>query len=90
MEVWNHYIAHLKPILHCMLTNWNLYKNLKKKKKNQAELKTPSPWASAGRRRRARSLCLLLGLFIYHPKSHGGWVSEEVEALAGARHAVKT
>lgn len=30
MEVWNYYILHMELILHCMLTNWNLNKNLKK------------------------------------------------------------
>ena len=30
MAVLNHYIVYLKLILHCMLTNWNLNKNLKK------------------------------------------------------------
>ena len=30
MEVLNHCIVHLKLIIHCMLTNWNLSKNLKK------------------------------------------------------------
>ena len=29
MEVLNHYIVHWRPILHCILTNWNLNKNLK-------------------------------------------------------------
>ena len=29
MEVLNHYIVHLKLIAHCMLTHWNLNKNLK-------------------------------------------------------------
>ena len=32
MEVLNHYIVHLKLILLCMLTNWNLNKNSKNKK----------------------------------------------------------
>lgn len=27
MEVLNHYIVHLKLMLHCMLTDWNLNKN---------------------------------------------------------------
>ena len=30
MEVLNHHIVHLK-LIHCMLTNWNLNKNLKMK-----------------------------------------------------------
>ena len=30
MKVLNHYIVHLKLILHYMLTNWNLNKNLTK------------------------------------------------------------
>ena len=30
MEVLNHYIVHLKLILHCIITNWNLNNNLKK------------------------------------------------------------
>ena len=25
MEVSNHYIVHLKLIIHCMLTNWNFF-----------------------------------------------------------------
>ena len=29
MEVLNHYIVHMKLMLHCMLTNWNLNKNFK-------------------------------------------------------------
>ena len=32
-KVLNRYIVHLKQILHCMLTNWNLNKNLKKNKR---------------------------------------------------------
>lgn len=32
VEVWNHYIVHLRPILHCMFTNRNLNKNSKKKR----------------------------------------------------------
>lgn len=30
MEVLNHYIIHLKLLLYCMFTNWNLNKNFKK------------------------------------------------------------
>ena len=33
MEVMNHYIAYLKLILNYMLSNWNLNKNLKKKRR---------------------------------------------------------
>jgi len=32
MEVMNHYVVYLKPMLHRMLTNWNLNQKLKKKK----------------------------------------------------------
>ena len=31
MDMLNHYVVHLKLILHCVLTNWNLNKNLKTK-----------------------------------------------------------
>ena len=41
MEVWNHYTVHLKLILYCMLTNWNLNKNLKMGKRVQ-------PWWLSG------------------------------------------
>ena len=45
MEMLNHYNVHLKLILHCILTNWNLNKNLKikntyiKKRKKLRKLK---------------------------------------------------
>ena len=29
MEVLDHHVEHLELILHCMLTKWNLSKNLK-------------------------------------------------------------
>ena len=32
MKVLNHYIVHLKNVLQCMLTNWNLNENLGGKK----------------------------------------------------------
>ena len=32
MEVLSHYIVPLKLMLHCMLTSWNLNKNLREKK----------------------------------------------------------
>ena len=35
-EVLHHYTVHLKLMLHCMLTNWNLSKNLKKIKKEDS------------------------------------------------------
>lgn len=38
MEVLTHYITHLKLILHSMLTNLNLIRNLKKKKKKHKYL----------------------------------------------------
>lgn len=31
MDVLNHYIIYLKLILHCLLPNWNLNKDFKKK-----------------------------------------------------------
>ena len=37
MEVWNHYIVHLKLILHYKLTNWNLNKNLKKESEKRIQ-----------------------------------------------------
>ena len=36
MKVLNHYV-HLKSILHCMLTNWNLNKNFKKRERTIQE-----------------------------------------------------
>jgi len=39
MEVLNHCIVHLKLIVHCMLTSWNLNKNLEKILKNKIKKK---------------------------------------------------
>ena len=36
LEVLNQVIVHLKLILYCLLTNWNLNKNFKKLQKYQA------------------------------------------------------
>ena len=42
MEVLNRYIVHRKLTLHCMLTNWNLSKNLKRQE--ASSWRKPETW----------------------------------------------